>query len=267
MVKYNRRYTEIEESWKNQLDFIKTSIKNFDDGNINEAIRLAQALRVMFHETNNSKSIYNLLNYKLYFKSLSGFYSPTNLLSSWMLLSIQMDREGIRYVPLYDQPEGILYYDFEDWWNHVIFDDKKNIFSRKDIVLYVANKDGGAHLDLELPEKYANLVKYNSLGWTNYNGDPIENNPVYMALRVIAQEVIDSYSLYNLTSLKKSMISLRDELEVRFFPESKTRFIWCSPDINTSQEAIEVVELFEFEKRNLYFIDFDDIRIEYVGNL
>lgn len=34
---------------------------------------------------------------------------------------------------------------FNDWWNEIIFDDKKNKFTRRDIVTYVANQDGGAH--------------------------------------------------------------------------------------------------------------------------
>lgn len=31
---------------------------------------------------------------------------------------------------------------FNDWWNEIIFDDKKNKFTRRDIVTYVANQDG-----------------------------------------------------------------------------------------------------------------------------
>ncbi|MBF0710671.1 MULTISPECIES: hypothetical protein [unclassified Gemella] len=131
MAKYNRRYMEIEENWENQIVFLKTSIKTFDDGNINEAIRLAQTLRVMFHETNKSKSIYNLLNYKLYFKSLSDLYLPTNFVSTWILLAVQSDNEGVRFIPNFDPPKRMFYYDFEDWWNQVIFDDKRMYFLEK----------------------------------------------------------------------------------------------------------------------------------------
>lgn len=31
---------------------------------------------------------------------------------------------------------------FNDWWNEINFDDKKNKFTRRDIVTYVANQDG-----------------------------------------------------------------------------------------------------------------------------
>ena len=58
---------------------------------------------------------------------------------------------------------------FEDWWNEIIFDDTKNKFTRRDIITFVANQDGGAHVDDELHEKYAMLGKMNSLGWTDGN--------------------------------------------------------------------------------------------------
>jgi hypothetical protein len=69
------------------------------------------------------------------------------------------------------------------------FDDKKNKFTRRDIVTYVANQDGGAHVDPELDESYATLTKMNSLGWTDYNGNKPLNNPAYQAIRTIANEV------------------------------------------------------------------------------
>jgi len=42
----------------------------------------------------------------------------------------------------------------------------KNVFTRKDIICFVANQDGGAHVDMKLDGKYAELRKLNSLGWT-----------------------------------------------------------------------------------------------------
>ncbi|MBF0710670.1 MULTISPECIES: hypothetical protein [unclassified Gemella] len=61
------------------------------------------------------------------------------------------------------------------------------------------------------------------------------------------------------------MIYPKRKFEVRFFYDSITRFTWSSTDIISSQETTEVVRLFEFEKRNLYSIYFNDVRIEYVG--
>ena len=35
----------------------------------------------------------------------------------------------------------------KDWWNEIIIDDKRYIFSRRDIVMIAADQDGGAHVD------------------------------------------------------------------------------------------------------------------------
>lgn len=71
---------------------------------------------------------------------------------------------GLYYRPVSNTEGRSFFLKYEDWWNEIIFDDKKNVFSRKDIVCYVANQDGGAHVDSALKESYANLTKHTSLG-------------------------------------------------------------------------------------------------------
>ena len=48
--------------------------------------------------------------------------------------------------------------------NEIIFDDKMFFISR-DVILSVANQDGGAHVDPILNESYSNITKRNSLGY------------------------------------------------------------------------------------------------------
>ena len=49
---------------------------------------------------------------------------------------------------------------FDEWWDAVILDDHHGIvFSRKEIVLTICNKDGGVHVDPELEEKYVKMEK------------------------------------------------------------------------------------------------------------
>lgn len=75
-----------------------------------------------------------------------------------------------------------------------MFKDKAgNTFSRRDIVLAVANQDGGAHVDPELDEDYAALSKDNTLGWHfSVGGTETEfpDNPVPASIRQIAHEVL-----------------------------------------------------------------------------
>lgn len=50
--------------------------------------------------------------------------------------------EGIKYNAKSNNQSRCFFLMFNDWWNEIIFDDKKNKFTRRDIVTYVANQDG-----------------------------------------------------------------------------------------------------------------------------
>jgi hypothetical protein len=55
-----------------------------------------------------------------------------------------------------------------DWWHDPVLTDADGAaFSREDLVLLVANKDGGAHVDRTLPPEYAALTRNNSIGVTH----------------------------------------------------------------------------------------------------
>lgn len=100
-----------------------------------------------------------------------------------------------RFVPLCGENEKFHpFVPFLAWWKAVVFKDQRgNRFSRKDIVLTVANQDGGAHVDPELDEDYDALSKKNTLGWTFKSGDaeiPWPSNPVPASIRQIAHEVL-----------------------------------------------------------------------------
>lgn len=83
---------------------------------------------------------------------------------------------------------------FSAWWNAVVFKDKRgNTFSRREVVLTLANQDGGAHVDPELDEDYAGLSKENTLGWNLKAGEqdvPWPSNPVPASVRQIAHEIL-----------------------------------------------------------------------------
>ena len=86
--------------------------------------------------------------------------------------------------------------DFDTWWNEVVFVDKKGReMSRKDLILSVADQDGGAHVDPVLNESYAELSRRNSLAWRTKGsqGDvPIEGAEK-AAIRQISHEVLKTF--------------------------------------------------------------------------
>ncbi|MTK13867.1 MAG: hypothetical protein F8N39_17930 [Clostridiaceae bacterium] len=59
---------------------------------------------------------------------------------------------------------------FDTWWNHIIIDNKQGIvLTRRQILLAVCNKDGGAHIDEKLSSTFADtLNKLNIRPITKY---------------------------------------------------------------------------------------------------
>ena len=265
MGKYNLNQQELLEHWNDQLSFIQSSAHQFDIGKENEARRIATSLRIMFHETSNSHSLIKQtsLNNNLQLWSSGGLYTPSNLLSSWTLLQMQVEQNGAYYKPLSEINGRTFLLGYEDWWNEVIFDDKKSVFTRKDIVCYVANQDGGAHVDPKLNEKYAELTKHNSLGWTDSVGNSVKNNPAYNAIRQIAKEVIVSQNI--LTKGGYTRKKQKNRLfEMRFIDE-KRRFKWSTTELNYSEETFEIVNQYKKEDRTLYLQEYSDgTKLEFV---
>jgi hypothetical protein len=82
---------------------------------------------------------------------------------------------------------------FEDWWRRPILTDQPgNRFSRADLVLSVADQDGGAHIDMALNEKYRQLSRDNSLGLRQSRQLPIANSVAHASIRHIAEELLQT---------------------------------------------------------------------------
>lgn len=83
MTKYKLSKQELQDHW--------------DDQDEKEAQRLATHLRVLFHETQKSKSIFGQLKPQIIFYSSGDLYTPSNLFTSWTLLDLMVSPEGIKY--------------------------------------------------------------------------------------------------------------------------------------------------------------------------
>jgi hypothetical protein len=83
---------------------------------------------------------------------------------------------------------------FDSWWNKIVLSDtEKHTFSRKDLVLSVSNKDGGAHIDKTLDEQYARLKRFKTLGlqFVSHGQPEIPaTGPELVSIRQICYEVI-----------------------------------------------------------------------------
>lgn len=180
-----------------QLEFLKLSCASFDNGFEGEIKRLAVSVRVLAHDTNASTSLLTLTNRKnTNFLDTADPYDNENVWSHSSLVQIHMTPQGAKPKAHLDDGIQSTQITFDAWWNGIVLVDlEKNEFSRKDIVLYLANKDGGAHVDHEIDERYHNLRTKNSLGWISVLGDGRKiagEDQVPATMRQIAHELIKS---------------------------------------------------------------------------
>ena len=265
MAKYKLSKQEFQDHWDDQIRFIQKSIKEFDLGDEKEAQRLATHLRILFHETSSSKSIFGQLKPQIIFCSSGDLYTPSNLLTSWTLLDLMVTPERIEYNAKSVNQSRCFFLMFNDWWNEIIFDDKKNKFTRRDIVKYVANQDGGTDVDPELDKAYATLTKMNSLGWVNSNGNVPSNNPAYQAIRAVANEVLSSIAI-SASGLKNRTKQKEKEFEMRIVDNAGRRYKWSKTEIPCSPETMALVLKDNVEKRTLYIDEYKNgSRVKYIG--
>lgn len=195
MTDHQQSEKELKAHLDEQISFLEVSANAYDSGFEGEAKRLAVALRVLLHDTRKSTSLLGQLGLKSgQFMDTSWPIQPGNVTSHSGLIVTAMDSSGAQYVAFLDDGIGPpTLRSFDDWWESPVFvDSQKRSLSRKDLVLTVANQDGGAHVDPALDRKYADLSRNNSLGWNYSDGSREEpmGGPEKAALRQVCHEVL-----------------------------------------------------------------------------
>lgn len=185
-----------------QLDFLRSSAGAYDAGKEHEAKRLAAVIRTVAHDTRHSRSLLTQLGVRdrLPFIDRGPPLPPTFRATyiSFGLTVVQMTFGSygeVYYIPAFDRPNPERLHPpvaFTDWWNRTVLDDRQGgLFSRKALVLALANKEGGAHIDTALEESYRALTRENSLGFTQGEDErPISNSIVCASVRHVAAELI-----------------------------------------------------------------------------
>ena len=192
---------DFRQKLREQLGFLGRSCGAFDAGYQDEAIRIAQCIRVLIHDTRNQVSVLSHLNAR-----------NTRLTSTCLDITAKMrpgyraqmfngmgrfafGSEGARYFPkLGDNPMFNHDLPVDDWWEETVFIlDPETWVSRRDVVLNAADKDGGAHVDAALTPLYQRLVNSGDLGcFVDKHGaeTPITGHH-YVALRQMGRRVAE----------------------------------------------------------------------------
>jgi hypothetical protein len=205
-----------------QLRYIENSARAYDAGDAEEAIRIATSLRVIFHQTRQSTSLLSHLR-ATYARMMTSvpkppypqeWFSPLANISAMMYFPEPHRKEcpnyeasrfvsPLTYKPLLSSASLTRAVSGPDWWSAepvIILHKKKS--TRKDIVLWAANKDGGAHVDAQLPFDYVHLSNCIRLGAAS---DPTAEmttetakNAPFALLRQMAHEALNSPDLLKL---------------------------------------------------------------------
>ena len=278
MSRQKRSIKENNDKLKVQLALLRSYAVQFDSGMIHMALPMATQVRVLIHQTDSSNSLLHQLDLenklKLWHSPHSSF-SRHNLLPTWDLLMMSIGSEGASYLPL--GSEGVfnrrrdddnnvmpeIFFPLELWWNQTVFSQGSDYVSRKDIVCFIANKDGGAHVD---KEKWP-IDKYKEsqlLGFYNQNGDSPDGNPLYAAMRQIAEEILVSFEVFESSSIR---VTPSFKQAVEFFDLSKHEsnkhlyfnFLRDRRYKSNDQSSFQIKDFsfkyYDYNKNNWSFID------------
>jgi hypothetical protein len=199
MAKIEQTLDELKQHLKEQIMFLQSSALSYDDGFTGEAKRLAVTVRVLLHDTNGSKSLLKQLGMKeMPLLDTSTDFDPKNRVSHSGLVIMKSSPQGQLFVPKCTLPPrpGVEYPHvcFDDWWEKlVVVDSQKNQFTRRDLVLFLANKVGGAHVDPKLDEAYVALTRQGSIGWNSISKGKSLPLIETASMRQIAYELLTSF--------------------------------------------------------------------------
>ena len=196
-----RSRSDLLELLAENQDFLERSAAGFDEGYEAEAKRLAVVLRVLLHDTRTSHSLLQQLGIKerMDFLDTAQPIDPMNLLPTPGLVMMRMTTSehgnSAEYVAkLGGGATSPRQARFAGWWGNPVMK-VDGTWSRKELVLSLANQEGGAHVDPRLNERYEHLAKRNGLGWRAVSGtsvEPFRGSAVAAAVRQIAYEVGES---------------------------------------------------------------------------
>ena len=201
--KIKRTNIETLAALKDQIKLLRLNCSIYDSGNEIIGKQISTIIRILFHESKYSKSLLKQIGIRdISWLNTSHGLHLDNQISECSLLTMKITGLYGKYMPKCHTDYSMDEYNyklFPEWWNMpVILDEKQQIFTRRDIVLYVANTDGGAHVDETLDEKYKDILKNNYLGWKyDLKGEnkEFEGKIELICMRQMAFEIINTINM------------------------------------------------------------------------
>lgn len=166
-----------------QRHLLRKSINEFAGGDLAEGLRIASSIRVLVHETGSSKPLLkqltpNYLQLPIFDEYPKSTPPPPGVQAAVVMfvpVSIKVRADGVFLNPELEsgsRTASIL----GKWWNRpsLVLPGLGGI-SRKEVVLGLANKEGGAHVDSDMTKRYQQLLSCQSfqVGWNKESVTPL----------------------------------------------------------------------------------------------
>mgnify|MGYP003657387728 CR=1 FL=1 len=202
--KYRRTKEEVKLEFHSILKFINFNMNIIASGERDFYKQLAGNFRILFHNHGkNSKSLFNQLEIddKIEMVSTCTEFNPNNIMPFNGLCLMRVEHDFACYGPI-GIPNSFKTLSFEKWWNQetVINDSGHVKWTRKDLIMNTADKDGGSHVDPSLPMNFHRLVYQNSIGWNFFKSGKGEGknleNPLSPCLWQIGIELFESLKIF-----------------------------------------------------------------------
>ena len=192
---------------RDQLALLQSYCKSYDAGQPRFAKPISNTLRLLLHHRGNSNSLLQQLNLRSgRFFTVAPPLDPRNELTECNLMSLQSTMvEGGKvkseFVPRFTL--GVGKYKqrvpFPEWWNNpVAKGTQSQVMCRREIVLAVADTDGGSHVDPGLEPVYTRFRSGAFFAWYSFAGghEQLVHSPQSACLRTIAHELLITLEKY-----------------------------------------------------------------------
>lgn len=202
---------ELKNALKQQLNKLSDFCNMYDSGRYEYASEIALKIRVLLHNTRNSKSLYKMILNRGLLKKAPLFVDSrcVNVIdthekefvaqfSSLMIeyeVTINDPLEEQILIPHFRKRAKYNLWSFDVWWDKLIVCQwHDNRLTRKDIVRLLSNQDGGAHVD-EFLDNRLYALKRNLISTVTFTINntkfTIESQLLFATIvRTIAEEVL-----------------------------------------------------------------------------
>ena len=172
---------KVLEKLREQMDFLRTSLRAFYEGQFAESLRIATTIRILVHETGISKPLLKQARpdgLDLQILEHADEAKPDEEEIFSFAVSMRMG-PGPTLAPAVDL--GSSHHSMSSvgpWWNRTVFTFRSQLgrqllYTRNKVVLILANKEGGAHVDPDEDLDYIRLLTNQPLTF-NIQGVDIE---------------------------------------------------------------------------------------------